>query len=307
MRTEEFVDMAVAGLDPDRVELTSMEPAEFASQVVGALSQIIAELAGNASSFSGPTQRVVIEGGFVDGHYRISVSDQGVGISESMLAALNRVLKSPPATSGGGLSLGIAVVARLAARHGIEVELVPNSPGTKAVVRIPADLVSPGQTVADEAPERPQSSTSFVPPEGLSVDAYIDELEEAEATARYERDYKSDPGHVVSMTESARAEAEDFLESVFGPLRRGGATKQRPPATPRSGGDDRPVGIESRPSSEPEPRSTRADLEIRVPGSNFNISEDESSVVSSEAAIDIKSALTRFEKGRKDASERADS
>lgn len=300
MHTEDFVDIAFGALQDRDVDVVSMEPAEFSPNVVGALSQIAAELAGNASAFSGPTQSVAVVGGFEGDDYVISISDDGVGIPEPMLAALNRVLASPPSSSSEGLSLGIAVVARLAARHDIRVRLLAAERGTTARVSVPGDLVS--RPDDDPQTRRRSEPASPAPPQGLDVNDFIDEFEEAAPTEHYEREFKSDPAHVVSMSETARAEAEEFLEIVFGPLRPSGK-RQRPPARNGPQTEDRSTPAAPVSPAEGPVEPLRTDLEVRVPGVNFRVVEDDRSVASSEAAVDLKSALSRYQEGREGAAE----
>ncbi len=75
--------------------------------------------------------------------------------------------------------------------------------------------------------------------------------------------------------ESSRDETESFLESVFGALRD--------------------------PWREPE-RLQPAVLQVRVPGDSYSMSEDDAPrSVAAESAIDIRSALSTFDQGRRSA------
>src|SRR5690606_41042613 len=69
--------------------------------------------------FSPPTERVRVTGLFDDDGYVVTIADSGVGISEERLEQINRLINDPPVL---GLALeptlGMYVVARLAARHG---------------------------------------------------------------------------------------------------------------------------------------------------------------------------------------------
>lgn len=299
MKISELIDIALAGVGSSRVDVELLEPAVVATEAVSALSQIVAELAENATAFSGPDQRVRLNGLFEADGYLITISDDGVGISEAMLAALNRLLDRPePATGDDEVTLGITMVARLAARHGIRVRLVPGVPGTTARINVPPGLVSPGGP--DRAEPRP---TRHV--ESPIDDVFAESHEETIDLSRYEVDLRRASEHVVSMSEQDREAAERFLDSVFGPLRSSPVVRDRP-AVRRDGHGSREKPDETRPPVDPEPRSTTATLRVRVPGENFSLQEDESSVASSEAAIDIRSALTKFDRGRRDAWESGD-
>ena len=106
-------------------------------QAVSGLAQLVAELVDNAVAFSEPDDTVRITGLFQEGDYLLSISDRGVGIPEHLITELNRVLEDPRAESGPQPRMGISLVARLASRHGIAVQLVPGVPGTTARVTVP--------------------------------------------------------------------------------------------------------------------------------------------------------------------------
>ncbi|HEX6219866.1 MAG TPA: ATP-binding protein [Acidimicrobiia bacterium] len=272
MDLSQLIEIATANVEPVRVEVGPLEPAHIVKEAVGGLTQLITELVDNAIAFSGPDEKVSVTGVFDRDAYSISISDNGIGIPETLLAALNRVLSDAGATgSESGASLGIVMVARLAARHGIDVSLVPSVPGTTARVTIPAALVSPGKVF--ETP----------PSERVVSDVAVEETP-----------YR--PGHVVAMSESARREAESFLEKVFGPLR--GRTATRSPARSKSNGN----GHIAAPAASPTQSSGPA-LQTRVPGANFAVTDDDPSVVSGEGAIDIRLNLTRYDEGRRQAAD----
>ena len=267
MDLSQLVEIAIANADPGRVEISALEPADVAKEAVGGLTQLITELVDNAIAFSEPDEIVSITGVFDRDDYLISISDNGVGIPEALLAALNRVLDS---TETAGLetnsSLGIAMVARLAARHGIDVSLVPSVPGTTARVTIPDTLVSTRREFEAETGTETISESSY-----------------------------RHPGHVVAMTESARREAEAFLEKVFGPLR--GKAASRRPVKSKSNGNGHTAPA---PATPPQEGPT---LQTRVPGANFAVTGDDPSVVSGEGAIDIRLNLSRYDEGRRQAAD----
>jgi hypothetical protein len=270
MDLSELVEIAIANADPSRVEVVALEPADISKEAVGGLTQLVTELVDNAIAFSEPHEVVSINGVFDRDDYLISISDNGVGIPETLLAALNSVLDSPGSTgSEANASLGIVMVARLAARHGIDVRLVPSVPGTTARVMIPAVLVSTARASEGDGDEE----------------------------SSLERSRRS-RGHVVAMSESARREAEAFLEKVFGPLR--GKTATRRPAKSKSSGNGHIAPSHSAPQSE------GPTLQTRVPGTNFAVAEDDPSVVSGEGAIDIRLNLSRYDEGRRQAAESDD-
>lgn len=300
MDITELIDIALAGVDSSRVDVELVEPAVVATEAVSALTHVVAELSENATAFSAPDQRVRLNGLFDGDGYLITISDDGVGISEAMLGALNRLLDRPQPSSGDNeVTLGITMVARLAARHGIRVRLVPGVPGTTARIAVPSGLVSPGAP----SQERPRSRQHVETP---IDDVFAETSEETIDLSRYELDLRRSREHVVSMTQQELETAEAFLESVFEPLRYRTAGRDRP-GVRRTGTGSRESRDETRPPVDPEPKSSSTTLRVRVPGENFSPQEDQSSVASSEAAIDIRSALTKFDRGRREAWESGDS
>lgn len=137
----DVVRAAVGEVDEyQRVEVVALEPAKLSGGAVSDVAHLFAELLENAIQFSPPSEAVRVTGLFdIDG-YTLTVSDRGVGISEARLAELNRVMDKPPAL---GLSveptMGMYVVAKLAQRHGVSVELIRGVPGVTARVVIPRD------------------------------------------------------------------------------------------------------------------------------------------------------------------------
>ncbi len=137
----DVVRAAVGEVDEyQRIEVLALEPAKLSGGAVSDLSHLLAELLENAIQFSPPSEAVRVTGLFDLDGYQLTVSDRGVGISEARIAELNRILDRPPAL---GLSveptLGMYVVAKLAHRHGVQVELIKGVPGLTVRVTVPRD------------------------------------------------------------------------------------------------------------------------------------------------------------------------
>ena len=77
------------------------------------------------------------------GGLRIQIADTGLGVAPEQLAELNERLREPGDIDvAASRTLGLYVVARLAARHGILVRLAPGTPnGTLAQVDLPAPII----------------------------------------------------------------------------------------------------------------------------------------------------------------------
>ncbi|MEU5724308.1 nitrate- and nitrite sensing domain-containing protein [Micromonospora sp. NPDC047738] len=128
----------------DRVDIGEVQPAGVLGRAVGDVIHLLAELVENALAFSPPGTRVDVTGRTSPGGYAIEITDHGLGMSPQALADANRKLsRSPEFDPADSARLGHFVVARLAARHGVRVELRPATPsGSTARVLIPADLVT---------------------------------------------------------------------------------------------------------------------------------------------------------------------
>ncbi|WP_091069282.1 sensor histidine kinase [Micromonospora humi] len=143
-----------------RVDVGEVQPAGVLGRAVGDVIHLLAELIENATAFSPPGTRVDVTGRTVPGGYTIEITDRGLGMSAATMAAANRKLAAPPEFDpADSARLGLFVVARLAARHGVRVELRPGRPtGTTASVFIPSDLVTDepavGPDAASAGPER---------------------------------------------------------------------------------------------------------------------------------------------------------
>lgn len=302
----ELVEIALANTESRRVEVAALEPADVAMEAVSGLAQIVSELVDNAIAFSEPGDTVRITGLFDQGSYLISISDRGVGIPDHLIAELNRLLDYPDANSGPVPRRGIALVARLAARAGIEVRLVPGVPGTTARVTMPDQLAKvpdqPEEAAEPKGDHRLPPRRPFDPrPDNDQVFASSGQVESRVDSMKFEHATHSGSG-VVAMSEEARREAEAFLEKVFGPLVEGPGVSRRgePPANGNKVEPEREPSI----SNGAEAGSTVTALRTRVPGENFSLIEDDPSTIAAERAIDIRTALSRYEQGRRAASER---
>jgi signal transduction histidine kinase len=156
--------------DYARVSVQPVPEVAVAGPAVGDVIHLLAELIENAATFSPPTTRVVIRAEPVTNGLAVEVEDRGIGILPPILAELNARLADEPdfakvaadADSGAGGQLGLFVVARLAARHAIQVQLRRSAyGGTTAVVLLPAALLA---AITDPAqlPAGPSSADDLV-------------------------------------------------------------------------------------------------------------------------------------------------
>lgn len=129
-----------------------------AAHAVDDVAHLVAELIDNATEFSPPSTPVTVTAQpLLGGGLRLQVTDLGIGIPEDRLEELNERLRTPGDIDvAASRTLGLYVVARLAARHGIGVRLVPGAEsGTAAQVDLPGELVrNPLDPDAGPGPER---------------------------------------------------------------------------------------------------------------------------------------------------------
>ena len=114
-------------------------------------AHMLAELLDNATSYSPPETEVWVTGQPMADRLVLQIVDQGVGLSYQRLEQINGHLAAPaPLELVGVRSMGLMVVSRLAARHGIRVELRTGPHGgTAAEVTIPSRLLSWRDTAVD--------------------------------------------------------------------------------------------------------------------------------------------------------------
>ncbi len=144
----------------ERVRIAALPPhAHIAGFAADDLSHLLAELMENATAFSPPDMPVEVSGWLLEnGEVMLSVQDEGIGMAEDRLERLNTRLTEfdPDAaydaeaeSDDDGLGLGLYVVARLAHRHGVRVQLRKQKQGgIAAVVVLPDPLLAPATPTA---------------------------------------------------------------------------------------------------------------------------------------------------------------
>jgi signal transduction histidine kinase len=128
-----------------RVDIDSDENAEFEGAIAGDLVHLLAELIENATNFSPPDTAVTIRT-FRAGPAApllVEIEDLGIGMTPEELDAANMKLRRATGLDADvARMMGLVVVARLAARHGLYIELVPNRPrGVVARVEMPVTTI----------------------------------------------------------------------------------------------------------------------------------------------------------------------
>jgi len=117
---------------------------EVSAHAVNDMVHLVAELFDNATAFSPPNSTVIVEARRLGDGALLSVEDRGIGISREQLRDLNERLANPPMVDVAvSRMMGLVVVARLANRHGVKVELRPSDTerGTVAEVGLTAGVL----------------------------------------------------------------------------------------------------------------------------------------------------------------------
>ncbi|MFE3288540.1 ATP-binding protein, partial [Streptomyces sp. NPDC059233] len=151
--------------DYPRIEVRQFAEAAVVGGAVADLTHLLAELIENAAQFSPPHTKVRVSGEPVGAGYVLEVEDRGLGMGRESLSEANRRIEQSEALDlFDSDRLGLFVVSRLSARHGVKVHL-RTSPygGTTAVVLLPNSMlqgaITAGTPESDPAaaPEPPAS------------------------------------------------------------------------------------------------------------------------------------------------------
>src|SRR5215831_14514806 len=142
--------------DYKRVTVLTRAEDAVAGLAAADMIHLLAELIENATLSSPSGTRVEVRAERVANGFAIEIDDRGLGIEAGQLRTINQQLAKPPDFDlANADQLGLFVVGKLAARHGVRVALRP-SPygGTTAVALMPNSIVVPAsETDADTDPD----------------------------------------------------------------------------------------------------------------------------------------------------------
>lgn len=154
-----------------RVRLHSTSEAAIAGHAAEGVMHALAELLDNAANFSPPTAEVHVYVEEVPAGIVITVEDSGLVMSDVQLRRAERAVTTEQSDLSGlsGTRLGLAVVGKLARKHGLTVSFRPSARGgTGALVLLPHELIArlrtevPGQPPVQAAPA-PEPESDAVP------------------------------------------------------------------------------------------------------------------------------------------------
>ncbi|MFE2390515.1 nitrate- and nitrite sensing domain-containing protein [Streptomyces althioticus] len=263
----------------ERVRIAALPPhAHIAGFAADDLSHLLAELMENATAFSPPDMPVEVSAWLMEnGEVMLSVQDEGIGMAEDRLERLNtRLSEFDPeaaydAESEEGLGLGLYVVARLAHRHGVRVQLRKQKQGgIAAVVVLPDPLLAPATPTAVPASVPGSAHTVSLPGadaeansnvlrgRGTSGDPLVDLAERSiEARAEAEADA---PGSAHATTHPDAAPAAESEAGPSAPSAPHGTAPGAASEPPQAGAPAHSTGA---PAADPAPASAPAPVADR--------------------------------------------
>lgn len=205
----------------------------IAARAVHDLAHILAELLDNATRFSPPDKQVGVAVWRLWDRAVVQIVDEGVGMTAERRDELNARLASPQTGVGAVRSMGLHVVARLADRHGIVVELRSSAgPGTIAEVTLPPSVLVAVEEETMAEGERPlvegEASVFAARPRG--VPGPRKPVDEPAVVAGVPR--RGPAGGAVAAPDTQEADT-----------RGGSGTRRNPPFGPEYDPADRVAGV----------------------------------------------------------------
>ncbi|WP_328721133.1 ATP-binding protein [Streptomyces sp. NBC_00247] len=128
-----------------RIRLHSTSDVAIAGHAAEGVMHALAELLDNAANFSPPTAEVHVYVEEVPAGVVITVEDSGLVMSDVQLRRAEQAVSPDDRsfTALSGTRLGLAVVGRLARKHGLRVSFRPSARGgTGALLMLPQELIS---------------------------------------------------------------------------------------------------------------------------------------------------------------------
>jgi signal transduction histidine kinase len=157
----------------ERVVLNVQPGIQVVGQAVNDIVHLVAEIVENATTFSPEDTQVYVTGQPLNsGGVLLDITDNGVGISEQEMAHANWRLDNPPVVDVAvSRRMGLFVVGRLAARHGVRVRLRhAQSGGLTALIWLP-ESVAAAEAAASLGRLRKFESDDYGPATSLSAPA----------------------------------------------------------------------------------------------------------------------------------------
>ncbi|WP_406330936.1 ATP-binding protein [Streptomyces sp. NBC_00203] len=196
-----------------RVRVHSASDAAVAGHAAEGVMHALAELLDNAANFSPPTAEVHVYVEEVPAGVIVSVEDSGLVMGDVQLRRAERAVSGDAGSTAGlggltGTRLGLAVVGRLARKHGLKVSFRPSARGgTGVLVLIPQDLLTLPTAPLPADPE--QAATAPLNPQSLIEDYTVEPLLQA---TRPSNASPASPASEASQVSYAAARAAGDLD-----------------------------------------------------------------------------------------------
>ncbi|MEU6014651.1 ATP-binding protein [Streptomyces sp. NPDC047515] len=149
-----------------RVRLHSTSDVAVAGHAAEGVMHALAELLDNAANFSPPTAEVHVYVEEVPAGIVLTVEDSGLVMSDVQLRRAERAVSAThqDLTGLSGTRLGLAVVGRLARKHGLTVSFRPSARGgTGALMMLPQELLTRASLKVPAAPAPASEPTASRP------------------------------------------------------------------------------------------------------------------------------------------------
>ncbi|MFD7492301.1 ATP-binding protein [Streptomyces sp. NPDC059832] len=187
-----------------RVRLHSTSDVAVAGHAAEGVMHALAELLDNAANFSPPTAEVHVYVEEVPAGIVLTVEDSGLVMSDVQLRRAERAVSATDhdLTGLSGTRLGLAVVGRLARKHGLTVSFRPSARGgTGALMMLPQELLTRTPVPAPEPVSRPVPEPTHGTASASGTAAPV--------TADAQHPVPADPQHTPTAAEPAEPDPTD--------------------------------------------------------------------------------------------------
>ncbi len=219
----------------ERVVLNVQPGIVVVGQAVNDVVHLVAEIVENATTFSPEDTQVYVSGQpLSSGGVLLDITDNGVGISDQEMSHANWRLDNPPVVDVAvSRRMGLFVVGRLAARHGVRVRLRhAQAGGLTALIWLP-DTVAAPEVAAPLGRLRRFEADDFGPAPSLSAPTIT--ASQATAAARIPRFSPTSPPAPARPGAPSYTPAESVPSGSSAPVSQGPKAPQAPPAPPGPG------------------------------------------------------------------------
>ncbi len=175
-----------------RIRLHSTSDVAIAGHAAEGVMHALAELLDNAANFSPPTAEVHVYVEEVPAGIVLTVEDSGLVMSDVQLRRAESAVSATDQDLAGlsGTRLGLAVVGRLARKHGLTVSFRPSARGgTGALMMLPQEIITRTPAPAPEPAAEP-----VVPSPREPEPVHASGADTPPATARTQEPLRSDSG-----------------------------------------------------------------------------------------------------------------